>query len=184
MNFSIINKLRNKIKVDTTTKIVIGEKLKISGCKIIIKGKNNQLIIGDNVRLRNVIIEIIGNNCSIIIGSDSMIGKDSYISAKEENITLKIGERCGLSRNVKIMTSDGHPIFQDGVRINNAKNITIENDVWIADSVTILKGVIIGSGSVVGINSMVLRDIPQNVVAAGSPCRAIKEGIVWRDSLK
>ena len=166
MSFNIVNKLRNKIKVDTSSKIVIGKKLKISGCKIIIKGKNNQLIVGDNFRLRNVFIQIIGNNCSIVIGSDSMIGENSYISAKEKNITLQIGERCGLSRNIKIMTSDGHPIFKDGVRINNAKNIIIEDDVWIADSVTILKGVIVGRGSVVGINSMVLHDIPQNVVAA------------------
>ncbi|MBD3842692.1 MAG: acyltransferase, partial [Campylobacterales bacterium] len=155
--------------------IDLGENLKISGCNIVIKGQNNFLKIGNNVRLRNVFIQIIGENCRIEIGSVSMIGRDSYISAREKNITLKIGERCGISRNAKIMTSDGHPIFQNGIRINDAKNIVIEDDVWIADNVTILKGVTIGIGSVVGINSMVLKDIPRNSVAAGSPCKVIKE---------
>jgi acetyltransferase-like isoleucine patch superfamily enzyme len=155
----------------------------MSGCNIVIKGQNNFLKIGNNVRLRNVFIEIIGENCCIEIGSDSMIGWDSYISAREKNITLAIGERCGISRNAKIMTSDGHPIFQNGVRINDAKNIVIEDDVWIADNVTILKGVTIGSGSVIGINSTVVKSISKNTVAVGNPAKVVKENIKWEDKI-
>lgn len=48
------------------------------------------------------------------------------------------------------MTSDGHDIVSDNMRINPAKSIKLEDKVWIADNVTILKGVNIGSHSVVG----------------------------------
>lgn len=52
-----------------------------------------------------------------------------------------------------------------------AKEITIGNDVWIGGGVTINAGVNIGSNVVIGSGSVVTRDIPDNVVAFGNPCR-------------
>ncbi|MCX6076321.1 MAG: acyltransferase [Campylobacterales bacterium] len=181
MKFNILHRVRNKIKVDKTSNISIGKNFKMTGCKVVMKGDNNSLIFGDDIRLRNLLIEVIGENCSITVGSGSTIGEGSYISAREQNISLIIGERCGFSRNVKIMTSDGHPIYKDGVRINEAKSITIEDDVWVADNVIILKGVTIGSGSVVGINSTVVKNIPKESVAVGNPAKVVKENITWQD---
>lgn len=184
MKFNILHRFRNKIKVDKTSNVSIGENFKMTGCKVVIKGKNNSLIFGNDIRLRNIFIEIIGENCSITVGSGSTIGEGSYIVAKEKDISLIIGERCGFSRNVKIMTSDGHPIYKDGVRINEAKNIIIEDDVWVADNVTILKGVTIGSGCVVGINSTVVKSIPRKSIAVGNPAKVIKENIKWKDKFE
>ena len=112
-----------------------------------------------------------------------MIGKGSYLSAKEAKSKLIIGDDCGLSRNVKVMTSDGHPIYQNGIRINPAKVITIENYVWIGDNVTILKGVHIGEGCVIGINSTVVKDIQAKSVAVGNPAKVVKENIEWKAEL-
>lgn len=84
-----------------------------------------------------------------------------------------------LSRNAKLMTSDGHPIIQDGKIINSAKNITLGNHVWIADDVTILKGVEVGANSVVGIGSVLTKSISCGCVAAGNPAKVVKEGINW-----
>ena len=103
------------------------------------------------------------------------------LTNKENGIKLIIGDNCGLSRNIKIMTSDGHPIYRDDIRINNAKDVVVEDNVWIADNVTILKGVHIGSGSVVGINSTVVKDVPEKCIAVGNPAKIIKENIVWKD---
>lgn len=66
------------------------------------------------------------------------------------------------------MTSDGHDILRDGKRINPAKSIYIGSHVWLADNVTILKGVDIGSGSIIGINSTVTKSIGQYCIAAGN----------------
>ena len=179
--FTLLQKIRNKIKVAPSAQLDIAQSAKIVNCSVTIKGKNNQLVIKEGARIRDVIIEIIGDDCLIEIGKNSMVGRGSYISAKEKNSKLIIGDECGLSRNVKVMTSDGHPIYHNGIRINPAKDIVIENYVWIADNVTILKGVIIGSGSVVGINSTVVKSISNNSIAVGNPAKVVKENIRWKD---
>ncbi|MCS2572069.1 hypothetical protein NXX61_16750 [Bacteroides ovatus] len=52
--------------------------------------------------------------------------------------------------------------------------IIIEDNVWLGMNVTVLKGVCIGENSLIGAGSIVTRDIPANVVAAGIPCRVVK----------
>ena len=178
--FAFLHRLRNKIHVKKNNCVKIGSALKMSGCIVSIKGNNNSLLIGDNVRLRNAFIEIVGENCSIEIGNNCMIGNSCYLSAKENDIHIRIAEDCGFSRNVKIMTSDGHPIYQNGERINPAQNIIIQEHVWIADNVTILKGVTIGSGCVIGIHSLVTKSIPLHSIAVGIPAKVVKSNIEWK----
>jgi acetyltransferase-like isoleucine patch superfamily enzyme len=177
---TLVHRLRNRIRLQKNNYIEIGNSLKMSKCIISIKGENNFLKIGNNVKLRNVTFEILGTNCSIEIGDNCMIGHNSYLSAKEDNTHIIIGNDCGLSRNIKIMTSDGHPIFQNGVRINPAKCITIENHIWVGDNATILKGVVVGNNSVIGLNSLVTKSIPENCVAAGNPAKVIRSDIEWK----
>jgi len=55
------------------------------------------------------------------------------------------------------------------------KPIEIGSDVWVAGGALILAGVHIGSRSVIGAGSVVTRDIPGGVFAAGNPCRVIRE---------
>lgn len=52
--------------------------------------------------------------------------------------------------------------------------ITIGNNVWIGGSVVICPGATIGDNTVIGAGSVVVKDIPSNVVAAGNPCRVIR----------
>lgn len=53
--------------------------------------------------------------------------------------------------------------------------ITIEDKAWIAGDVKIMTGVTIGEGAVIGCGSIVTHDIPPRVVAAGNPCRVIRQ---------
>ena len=179
-NFTLIHKIRNKIRIEKSSKIQLGKNIKLVGCKITIKGKHNRLEIEDGVKIHRSTIEIMGNNCLVKIGKNSMIGDDCYLVTKEEGIELIIGESCGLSRNVKVMTSDGHPIFQKNIRINHARNIVLGDNIWVADNVTILKGVTVSSNSVLGINSLITKDVPNNCIVAGNPAKVIKENITWK----
>jgi acetyltransferase-like isoleucine patch superfamily enzyme len=52
--------------------------------------------------------------------------------------------------------------------------VTIGNDVWVGGGALILPGVTIGSGAVIGAGSVVTRDIPDNVLAVGNPCRVVR----------
>jgi maltose O-acetyltransferase len=56
-----------------------------------------------------------------------------------------------------------------------AKPVTIGNRVWVGGGVSINQGISIGDNTIIGSGSFVTRDIPANVMAAGVPCRIIRE---------
>ncbi len=73
-------------------------------------------------------------------------------------------------------TAAGHPIdaAQRNAGLEYAKPITVGSGVWIGANVTVLPGVTIGENSVIGAGSVVNRDIPACVTAAGNPCRVLR----------
>lgn len=66
-----------------------------------------------------------------------------------------------------------HP--QQRAVIETSKPINIKDRVWIGANSTVCSGVTIGEGSIIGAGSVVNKDIPAGVVAAGSPCRVIRK---------
>ena len=89
---------------------------------------------------------------------------------------VTIGDDCFIGPNVSIYTAchSTDPVERNSRR-EWAEPVTIGNNVWIGGSVTILPGVCIGDNVTIGAGSVVTRDIPSNVVAAGNPCRVIKK---------
>lgn len=89
---------------------------------------------------------------------------------------VNIGDNVLIAPNVGIYTA-GHPLVADqrNSGLEYAYPITIGNNVWIGGGVQICPGVTIGDNTVIGAGSVVTKDIPANVVAAGVPCKVIKE---------
>ena len=71
----------------------------------------------------------------------------------------------------------GHPldVEQRNRGLEYARPIRVGNNVWIGAQVCVLPGVTIGDNTVIGAGSVINRDIPANVIAAGNPCRVIRE---------
>lgn len=89
---------------------------------------------------------------------------------------IKIGDNCLLAPNVAIYTA-GHPIYPDtrNTLYEYGKEVTLGDNVWIGGSSVICPGVHIGSNVVIGAGSVVTRDIPDWSIAAGNPCRVIRQ---------
>lgn len=112
-------------------------------------------------------------------GYNFEIGDNSYIN---HNLTaldcgkVLIGNNVMIGPNVNLFTAN-HEL--DPARrhlcIEFTKEIHIKDGVWIGGGSTILSGVRIGENSVIGAGSVVTKDIPENVVAVGNPCRVIKK---------
>lgn len=87
-----------------------------------------------------------------------------------------IGENVMIAPNVSIYTA-GHPIHPDSRNSGYEYGIgvAIGHNVWIGGSVVINPGVTIGDNAVIGSGSVVTGDIPANVVAAGNPCRVLRQ---------
>lgn len=112
-------------------------------------------------------------------GSNISVGNNFY--ANYDCIILdvcdvSIGNNVFLAPRVSIFTA-GHPIDAD-VRnelLEFGKPVTIGNSVWIGGNTVINPGVTIGNNVVIGSGSVVTKDIPDNVIAVGNPCRVLRE---------
>jgi maltose O-acetyltransferase len=107
------------------------------------------------------------------------MGADAFLNANcvvLDCAPVVIGDRTQLGPGVQLLAAD-HPreIAARARKVELAKPVTLAEDVWIGAGAIVCPGVTIGTGSIVGAGSVVIRDVPPGVVAAGNPCRVIRE---------
>ena len=129
--------------------------------------------------------ESVGEHCYIELpfranwgGRFITLGNGVYINfnfAAVDDAPITIDDYVMVGSNVSIITAC-HPISPQlrryGLQYN--KPVHIKRGAWISANVTILPGVTIGENSVIGAGSLVTRDIPDNVVAMGVPCKVTR----------
>jgi acetyltransferase-like isoleucine patch superfamily enzyme len=121
--------------------------------------------------VRLTVWSALGNEGSIVIGNYCLICPGVRIGAATN---ISIGDSCMLAQGVFITDSDWHGVYDRSLPVGNTIPVTIEDNVWIGDSAIVCKGVRVGKNSVIGAGSVVTRDIPENVIAAGNPAVVIK----------
>ncbi|MFV0393705.1 MAG: sugar O-acetyltransferase [Coprobacillaceae bacterium] len=114
---------------------------------------------GYNIKIKNNVF--INHNCYFMDGAKINIG--SYVF---------MGPNCGLYTAQHALN-----VEERNAGLEKALPITIGDNVWLGANVTVLPGVIIGNNSVIGAGSIVSKDIPDNVIAVGNPCKVIRENI-------
>ena len=143
------------------------------------RSRFSTITIGKNCRFRS-------DHTSNLIG----VNHKCILATLEEGAILKIGNNSGFSgvsigaareiiignnvlcgANSIITDTDWH----SGRSNTLPKTVIIEDNVWIGVNTTILKGVTIGENSIIGACSLVVKDIPPNVIAGGNPCRVLKQ---------
>lgn len=108
--------------------------------------------------------------CPVNIGSNVFFGPNCSLMTPMHPLRWQ-------ERNIKF--KDNKTAYDD----EYAKPISIGDNCWIAANVVITGGVTIGEGCVIGAGSVVTKDIPANSLAAGNPCKVIRE-INEKDSIK
>ena len=112
-------------------------------------------------------------------GKTVKIGRGTYINLNltlVDDYKITIGSGVLIGPNVMI-SSTGHPVHYK-LREHGEMysfEVVIEDNVWIGGNVSICPGVVIGANSVIGAGSVVISDVPPNTVAAGNPCKVIRE---------
>lgn len=160
--------------------ISIGRGCKFFGSTNIYRQKGSVIMLGNELVFRswpNSNLIGINRRCSISTlrqGGAVVIGDGCGFSGTVIGAFVKIelgrNVRCGA--NTLITDSDWH---DDDPRSGGSKPVYIGDNVWLGEGVKVLKGVTIGNNSLIGAGSIVVSDIPANVVAAGNPCKVIKE---------
>lgn len=127
----------------------------------------------------------IGRNGCIIspfhcdYGSNIEIGENFFANTNLvilDGGKVTIGDNVFIAPNVGIYTA-GHPLDtgRRNAGLEYAYPVSIGNNVWIGAQVCILPGVTIGDNTVIGAGSVVTKDIPDNVLAVGNPCKVIRK---------
>lgn len=111
--------------------------------------------------------------CHICIGENFYANYDCMII---DVCDVKIGDNVLFGPRVCVYTA-GHPVSASvrNTQLEFGKRVTIGNSVWIGGNTVINPGVTIGDNVVIGSGSVVTKDIPTGVVAAGNPCRVIRK---------
>ncbi|MGL4851001.1 MAG: sugar O-acetyltransferase [Clostridium sp.] len=176
---------------------MIGELLYDAGNKELVEDRErakelcfeyNNTSPSNKKRRKNIMKEILGKTkenfhiepsfwCDY--GYNISIGENFYINHNcviLDCAKITFGDNVFIGPNCGFYTA-GHPLVSEerNSGLEFAKEITIGDNVWFGGNVTVLPGVKIGDNVVIGGGSVVTKDIPSNKVAAGNPCKAIRE---------
>lgn len=109
----------------------------------------------------------------ISIGDDFFANYDcTFLDVSQ----ITIGNNVMFGPKVSLLTAT-HPLDKDirNEQFEYGLPITIKNDVWIGGNVVVNPGVTIGCGVVVGSGSVVTKDLPDDTLCYGNPCRVIRK---------
>jgi acetyltransferase-like isoleucine patch superfamily enzyme len=162
--------------------VVIHRTARISNCA----GENSAIQIGAFSHVKGELLTF-GHGGEIQIGNYCFIGEQARVWSARR---VEIGSRVLISHNVNIFDNLTHPIgtkarhdqFKEIITTGQPRQIdlgedpvTIEDDVLIGCYAIVLRGITIGSGAIIGAGSVVMRDVPPYVIAAGNPARVVRE---------
>lgn len=127
--------------------------------------------IGSNFSIQSPFYCDFGFNISI---GDNFVSNYNLTILDEARVT--IGDNVFIGPGSTICTiTHALDAPRRNIGVMRALPVTIGDNVWIASGVTILPGVSIGPGAVIGAGSVVTKSVPAGVLAAGNPCRMVRE---------
>lgn len=160
--------------------VQIGRGARFSGASSFRLVPDSQIIFGEKcIFLSSPVSNRIGIYCPCMFttlskGARIKVGNNCGFSGTVIGCAVKVvlgnNVRCGA--NTMITDTDWH---SEDSRAGENAPVIIDDNVWLGYGVKILKGVHIGRNSLIGAGSVVINDIPADVVAAGNPCKVIRK---------
>jgi len=167
--------------------VIIGKNCIIENCLFNLSlGCRHTIVIGNGVHMYESEIVFEDNDNSFIVGNQTTIFQKFVGCILEPNVKLSIGNNCLFSNHISIRTGDSHSIIDIATnkRINPAKDVILEDHIWVCEFVRILKGAHIQSNSVIGAGAVVTgKTFAPNCLIGGNPAKEIKNNINWNPTL-
>ncbi len=135
-------------------------------------GDGVHVVTSSDRKVRLTTWEHEGGKGEILIGNHVLLCPGSRIDSAS---SVSIGTGTMFAANVYVTDADWHDIYERAKPIGTTAPVVLEDNVWLGDSAIVCKGVRIGANSVIGAGSVVVKDIPANVIAAGNPATVVRE---------
>lgn len=129
--------------------------------------------VGDGLSIRAMTVPVhlsTGRNGRLVLGDRVFLNTGAVVSAQA---AIEIGDDCLIGDFAALYDSNFHQIGE-GAAVT-VKPVKLGRNVWLGRAVIVLPGAVIGDHSVIGAGSVVAREIPPGVLAAGNPVRVIRE---------
>jgi len=150
-----------------------------------LSGDPKRIVLGRNCHIYGL-LTVYNYGGTIKFGDNCSLGEYSRIVSGK---SIQIGNRVMIAHNVNILDNNSHPkdaklrhedfmiTYSEGMKEYDlsAKEVVIEDDVWIGFNSTILKGVRIGRGAIIGAGSVVAKDVEPWTVNVGNPLRCVEK---------
>jgi len=149
-----------------------GRRTVFAGGRPLLRG-TGRLVMGDSVRIHNTPVRAsidVGPGATVVIGDRVMLNYGVTIFAAR---SVTIGSDVGLGEYATVYDTNFHQVDEDADVFTAP--VVLEDNVWIGRQAIVLPGVTVGRSSVVAAGSVVTKDIPRNVVAAGNPARPVRD---------
>jgi len=183
-HITINNNVRLENVFIKAKKVTIGTNSTLTDCKLL---SNGEIIIGKNSMIKEQVI--INSFKKIKIGDRCIIDRNVFVGGMQsEQSEIEIGNDCAIlyraylnpTKKITLGNNVGiggySQIFTHGAwqnvllgYPNKFEEITIKDNVWIPWNVMVLPGVTIGENTIIGAGSVITKNIPKNVFAAGNP---------------
>lgn len=165
-------------------------------------GRNNTVVVEEFAQLKDVTIYINGDNNVITIGSWCYLGGTDLFMEDDggrisigsrtkflgkthlaviEGTAITIGKDCLFSSDIQLRTGDSHSVLDlQGRRINDSRDITLGDHVWVGTRAFLSKGAKVAPHSIVGACALVTKAFEEpNCSLAGVPAKVVKTDVDW-----
>jgi acetyltransferase-like isoleucine patch superfamily enzyme len=182
-------------------RVVIPAEVREDGdAQVAFDGDDNELILAAGCRLAGARFTL-GTGCRFEAGADCRLAALDVFAKDRGSISIgpgtvftfrtklyahepgaiRIGSGCLVASGTFFTLSDMHPIFdlRTGARLNPARDIVVEDRVWVGYEAVLLKGAAVGRGSVVGLRAVVTGPVEPDCVVAGAPARVVRREVRW-----
>lgn len=170
----------------TGNKIIISDKARFTGSKIIIDADDAVLEFADSPDITNLSVFVRnGNGQSLKWGKGTSI-TGGYIELCETNASVVIGNNCMIGWHVSIVATDFHAVLDrnTGTVLNGPGHVVIGDNCWLGHGVRLLKNAQIPNNTIVGAETVVTKKFSEEwTVLGGNPARIVKREVTWRREL-
>lgn len=157
----------------------LGADVRLFDCTLILRGTGPRLVIGAETRLRQVRIVVEDRGSRLEIGPQTSMTGATLVCM--EGGSVRLGRDCMVGGGAEITNTDVHSAIDaaTGARLNPARDVVLEDHVWIGNQTRVAKGAHIGAHSIIASRSRVSGPIPPGALAAGNPAVVKRTGVTW-----